>query len=179
MLGLVFNELLNVIEDSNGAEYLENLLQSGEISSGGAYTNVGNYDVDEMLFLVSELSISKKIKVSILLEKFGIHLSNVFYRKYPEFFKNKDFKEFLANLDSHIHSHVRGLYPGANPPRFTFREVSEFQFELHYQSKNSFESFAKGLLIGCANTFGEAIGIEIYNNSPGNSLFKIEVQNER
>jgi Haem-NO-binding len=44
MKGMVFTEFLELVERSWGEELVDELIESCELASGGAYTSVGTYD---------------------------------------------------------------------------------------------------------------------------------------
>jgi hypothetical protein len=176
MLGIVFNEFLNVVEDTKGLDYLEDLLESQNLSSGGAYSSLGNYEVSELVQLVTAFSQEVDMSIDELLTQFGSHLANVFYDKYPEYFSESNLFEFLEKLDSHIHENVKKLYSSATPPRFITKRDSPTTMQLQYVSKNSFHSLAIGLVEGCANIFKEDINVDLQLTSEG-TFIMIEVEN--
>lgn len=178
MLGIVFNELLSMIEAQKGVVYTEELIESEKLVSGAAYSNVGNYDVGELVKIVSRLSKDMGINFEILVEEFGKHLAYVFREKYPNFYECKDLFEFLSKLDSHIHVEVKKLYSEACPPKFEATLISPTKMELEYSSKNPFAPLAMGLIIGSAEHFPEQINIRMedlnLDNPNTNCVFHLE-----
>ena len=176
MLGIVFNEFLNVVEESKGLDYLEDLLESQNLSSGGAYSSLGDYEVQELVTLVVAFSDEMNLSVDELLAQFGSHLSNVFHQKYPEYFEEPTLFDFLEKLDNHIHENVKKLYSTASPPRFVTKRDSPTTMQLQYISKNSFHSLAVGLVKGCAHMFKEEVNVDLQLTEEGTYIM-IEVEN--
>lgn len=159
MLGIVFNELLSMIEAQKGIVYTESMLEEEKLGSGASYSNVGNYGVDELVKIVSRLSEDTGIKINILVEEFGKHLANVFYKKYPNFYECETLFQFLQRLDDHVHVQVRKLYPNANPPKFEAKQISDTKMELVYSSSNPFAPLAMGLIVGTADFFPQNVEV--------------------
>ncbi len=76
MLGMVFTEFLDMVEDRFPPEVSDRLILLAEeqFVSRGIYTAIGNYDHAEMLLLVKQLSGEAGIPQSDLVEAYGEHL---------------------------------------------------------------------------------------------------------
>ena len=117
MLGMVFTEFLDMVDERFPTEVADQLISLAEaqFTSRGIYTTVGNYDHSEMLLLVKQLSSETGIPVSDLVEAYGEHLFGRFRSRYPKFFEGiHDTFQFLEQIEGHIHKEVRMLYPSAN-----------------------------------------------------------------
>ena len=53
MKGVVFNVFLEMVEDHFSYNMVDDLLLSLDLPSGGSYTSIGTYDVNEMVSLVA------------------------------------------------------------------------------------------------------------------------------
>lgn len=161
MKGVVFTELLEMVEDTFGMDMVDDIIDESELESGGSYTSVGTYPFNELLSLVTSLSNRTGLPVSDLVHKFGLHLSNTFVNKFSNFFQdaNSTF-ELLKNVDNHIHVEVRKLYPDAELPKFSYEQSSENNLTLFYQSVRNLPDLAHGLIEGTAKHYGENISIE-------------------
>ena len=87
MKGVVFTELLELVEEKFGDEIADQIIEESDLPSGGAYTAVGTYDHQEIFQLVTQLSAKTNAPVPTLVKAFGQHLFGRFYAGYPQFFE--------------------------------------------------------------------------------------------
>lgn len=161
MKGIVFKELIGMVEDKFGPDTADQIIEENDLASGGAYTSVGTYDHTEILKLVTSLSKAAKLPISELVKAFGKHLVTVFNKGFPDFFKKENCFEFLKSIDDYIHVEVKKLYPDAELPKFTFDEPSKNELNLYYESSRPFADLAEGLITGTIAHYGEDIKLEI------------------
>ena len=162
MKGIVFTEFIEMVEDKFGFEIADHIISKSELPSGGAYTAVGTYDFDEMLQLVTNLSQETSLEVPKLLNVFGNHLFERFYKIYPHFFEgNHSTFDFLSNIENYIHVEVLKLYPDAQLPTIDARMINTNTMELIYLSKRKMSDLANGLINGCINHFKENIEVKV------------------
>mgnify|MGYP001824077998 FL=1 len=149
MLGMVFTEFLDMVEDRFPPEVSDRLISLAEeqFKSGGIYTSVGNYDHTEMLLLVKQLSEATGIPAVDLVEVYGEHLFSRFLSRYPAFFEEiGNSFQFLEGIEAHIHKEVRMLYPEANLPTFDCFRDGEDVLIMEYASARPFAHLAHGLI---------------------------------
>jgi len=160
MKGIVFTEFLEMVEAKFSPEVVDEIIESSELPSGGAYSAVGTYDHAEIVALVTRLAELQQASVSDLLKTFGAHLFSRFVMGYPRFFEGKHSTfDFLSGVEGYIHVEVRKLYPDAELPAF---ETSREGDALHmvYRSPRRMGDLAEGLIRGCGAHFGEALDLE-------------------
>jgi hypothetical protein len=157
MKGLVFTELMELVESAWSMDMVDAIIVRSKVASGGAYTAVGTYPHEEIVALVVALSEESKVPVPDLIHTFGKHLFGRFVLGYPRFFQGcTNTFQFLGGIESIIHAEVRKLYPDAELP--TFDVVSApGQLTLTYFSDHPFADLAHGLIDGCIAHFGEKI----------------------
>ncbi len=95
--GIVFQELIEMIESKLGPIETQVLLDRIQLQSHAAYTSTGTYDHKEILKIVMELSAKTQIEPRILVRAFGTHLHAVFAKKYPAFFENWSEPRFFGH----------------------------------------------------------------------------------
>jgi hypothetical protein len=177
MKGIVFAEFLDLIEDQFGLDITDEILEEADLPSGGAYTNVGTYDHQEMLTLVTLLSQKTSITVEKLMNVFGEHLLTRFVAAYPQFFSGVDnCYAFLDTIENKVHVEVQKLYPEAELPTFETIKIDDKEMHLLYCSNRPFTALAYGLIIGSATYFGEALNVEMSDMSSNQKtkvLFKM------
>ncbi len=172
MKGMVFTELLGFVEQTYGADAVDDLIEASDLPSGGAYTAVGTYDHKEMQSLVTTLSAQSHKPPNELLGLFGQHLIGRFKASFPDFFKTAaTLFDFLESIDRHIHVEVRKLYPDAELPEFRAERLGDGAMHLDYRSSRPFEALASGLILGAAQIYGETVRIERSAHEGGGDRF--------
>ena len=163
MLGVVFTEFTDMVEQAFGAETLDEMIGGVEsrLESGGAYTTVGTYHHNEMVLLVSQLAKQTGRDIDELVELFGQHLFGRFVVRYPVFFEGIDHAlDFLETVEGHIHFEVRKLYPAAELPTFVCDRKAPQLLVMEYHSTRPFATLCRGLIKGCAQHFGAQLEID-------------------
>ena len=160
MKGIVFTEFLEMVEERFSPDVADEIIESTELESGGAYTAVGTYHHQEIVALVSRLSELQGTSVPDLLRTFGIRLFGRFHAGYPQFFEGSPTAfEFLEGVEGYIHVEVRKLYPDAELPTFdTTREGDALV--MVYSSPRRMADLAEGLILGCGEHFNEPLTVE-------------------
>lgn len=156
MLGMVFTELMEMVEGRFSPELADRILLRAELPHGGAYTAVGYYPHEEIVRLVTLLSEETGVGPDDLVRAFGEHLLGRFEQAYPEMFAGKrTLYDFLASIETHIHVEVRKLYPEARLPRFEVLERGPRHLQLAYRSPRRMSALAEGLILGAAGHYKE------------------------
>lgn len=169
MKGIVFTELMDMVEATFGADMIDDVLDECNLESGGAYTSVGTYDHKELLEIVGALSRHTDIPIRDLVHKYGHHLFSRFHTLMPVFFeKPANAFEFLESVHDYIHVEVKKLYPDAALPHFETQRRGDDTLIMTYRSQCPFADFAHGLMQGCVDFYKENIQIEgVDENSDG------------
>jgi hypothetical protein len=176
MKGMVFTEMMEMVETKWSLDMVDAIIARSHVASGGAYTAVGTYPHEELLALVTALSVETGIPPADLVRTFGQHLFGRFALAYPRFFKGaQDSFQFLSGIEDVIHSEVRKLYPDAELPTFEVdaSHIGNHQpgdsLALTYYSEHPFADLAQGLIEGCVTHFGEAVEVrrEAVTGQPG------------
>lgn len=180
MLGLVFTEFIEMVEDRFSPEIADAMLVAAPSSSNGSYTAVGYYSHDELVGQVMQLSKLTGVAVADLVRTFGAHLLTRFTELYPAMFeRHKTLFGFAAAIDNEIHVEVRKLYDKAALPRFDVLHRDERRMRLLYRSPRSMESLAMGLLEGLAAHYKQPCRIEAGAWADGDdrgTVFEITLQ---
>lgn len=160
MKGVIFTEFLTLVEERFGLEVSDQIIESSELESGGAYTTLGTYDHRELLTLVGRLSKQTGVPSEELVKAFGHHLIGAFTQKYSQFFEAEpDTLHFLTKLEGHIHSEVRKLYSDTELPRFEWEFKEPKVLELTYMSRRPFSQLARGMIEATADYYGDELRI--------------------
>ncbi|WP_286240794.1 heme NO-binding domain-containing protein [Neptuniibacter halophilus] len=168
MLGIVFTEFMEMVEEQFSADVLDDVLESSNLSSDGIFTSVGYYDHQDMVRMVVALSKRVDVPVDDLIEAFGRHLFGILIGKYPAL--KGDYTntlDFLESVDSTVHIQVLKLYPNAELPKFGCERLGPGHLKMHYSSKRPFSLLALGLIKGCGDYFGNALEVSFESSQSG------------
>ena len=161
MKGIVFTELLELVEEKFGYEVVDRMISSANLENDGAFTAIGTYDHNDLLRMVVALSDESGLPVPALVNAFGRHLFKTFSKNYND--KIAGFEssfQLLEKVEGFIHVEVRKLYPDAELPKFVYARPAEDQLEIVYRSTRPFADLCEGLIQQCVEHFGESIDIE-------------------
>lgn len=174
MKGIVFTELIDMVETTFGADMMDDVLDDCTLESEGAYTAVGTYDHKELLEIVGVLSKHSDIPIRDLVHKYGHHLFSRFHELMPQFFeKPNNAFEFLESVHDYIHVEVKKLYPDAALPKFETRRMNDNLLIMTYRSQCPFADFAHGLMQGCVDFYKENITIEGVDKNTNDEFCRI------
>jgi hypothetical protein len=177
MKGIVFTELLEMVAMMKSEDFVDELIESCDLPSGGAYTAVGTYPHQEAVTLLMRLSTMTGTPPGDLLRAFGSHLFGRFYILYPAFFENVETAiDFLSQIEDVIHVEVRKLYPDAELPTFEATRPTDGRLDLVYRSERHMGDLAEGLIDGCVSHYGVPHRVERSDNADGSVLFRITRQ---
>jgi len=162
MKGIVFTEFLELVETKFGFEVVDEIIEKSELESNGVYTSVGTYAFSEMVQLLTHLSNHTKLSIDDLLYVYGTHFFKVLENSYGSILSSYSGPiELLNSIESHIHVHVRKIYPGAELPRFEVLEKAADKMTMMYFSDRAMYSFAKALMENAFNHYGEKASVEM------------------
>lgn len=180
MLGLVFTELLDMIESRYSPELANRVRQRSELTHGGAYTTIGYYPPQEILRIFASLSDETGQPADTMIRAFGHHLLERFAGAFPDLFAGKPtLYDFLASIEGHVHSEVQKVYPEARLPRMQVLARGPGHLHLAYHSPQRMEVFATGLLEGAAHFYGEPQAIRIATDAslaPDTLVFELSAR---
>lgn len=160
MLGLVFTEFVELVEDKFSPETADAVIAEVAAPHGGAYTAVGYYPHEEMVAMVGALSRQTGVAAPELVRGFGGHLLHRFAAAHGELFaRHGRLFDFVAAIHDEIHVEVRKLYDQATLPTFTVLSRDERTLRLLYQSPRAMQQLAQGLLEQAAVHYGEPCDI--------------------
>ncbi|WP_028885283.1 heme NO-binding domain-containing protein [Teredinibacter turnerae] len=161
MKGIIFTVFSDFVETNYGVDQLDDILDSCDLASGGAYTVVGTYDFSELQALFGALCKAQNMELSEALRLYGHHLAAAFVTQYPDFFQEVDDTfSLLKNIENHIHVEVRKLYPNAELPSFSHKHDESDRLTLIYSSPRKLGDLVVGLIEAASGYYKETIRIE-------------------
>ena len=161
MKGIVFTEFLDMVELKFGYEMVDRIIENSDLESEGIYTVVGTYSHNEIVQLLTNLSLQTEIDSEVLLREFGKYLFNTFLRLYPRFFEEaENVYSFLESIDNYIHVEVQKLYPDATLPNFKTVRQDDGSFTMVYKSEREMSALAEGLIESTIKHYNEDLTVK-------------------
>lgn len=161
MKGIVFTELIGMMENEMSLADIEACIEEANLPNGGAYTSVGTYDHTELVSLIMVFSKRLNVPPNVLVKRFGKNTFGRFAELYGSFIGHaKTAFEMLLSIESYIHPEVRKLYPDAEVPNFKGVLIDEKTLELIYESPRAMHDLADGLIEGCFMHYKESFTIK-------------------
>lgn len=176
MKGIVFTELIEMVEAKWGLAMVDYMLQPEGLNSKGVYTAVGTYDDQEIGMILGRLSEKSELSIPALQKHFGKYIFSSFADGYKDMLSGMHSTfDLLSRLDDFIHPSVQRLYPDASLPGFEVKERDENRMVLHYRSKRKMPDFADGLILAAGEHFGESFNVDWRALDEEDGLFVFEV----
>jgi hypothetical protein len=171
MLGMVFTELLEMVESAYSFDVADAVIARAGVSA--TYTSVGDYSDAELMAIVNALSLEVGEPVSKLMRIYGRHLFHQFKVRFPSFFESHtNAFSFFTVLESHVHTEVRKLYPRSRPPLIGLTRHDDGSATLEYRSDRGLVDFAHGLIEACLEHYAHPIeGLRVEDASSGAGTF--------
>ncbi len=161
MKGFIFTELLAMAENALSTEIVEEVILASKLPSGGAYTSIGTYPLEELTTLINAFSGRLETSPAAFTHDLGIHLFQAFRRSHSGFFANIDGTyDLLRRIEDEIHVEVRKLYADAELPTFACSEPILVDLILEYRSTRGLADLASGLIAASIEHFKESITVQ-------------------
>jgi hypothetical protein len=176
MLGVVFTELLHMVEARHAQATPERIIERAGLSHGGAYTAVGSYPSEELERLLAALAEETGSTRTQLLESFGEYLFGRLAAAHPQLLAERpSLFDLLGHLDQTIHPQVQRLYPQAELPRFGVLQRDARRMLLRYDSPRRMASLAVGLIRGAAAMYGVDVSVQLETVSTSDPHVRLHV----
>jgi len=173
MLGIVFTEFFEMVEEKFGYEMVDSLIELSTSPSKGVYTSIGTYPHTEIVEHVVNLHKKTAISIPDLLKTFGRYLHGTFAKNYSGFFDDaSNAFDFLESIERYIHVEVKKLYPNAELPTFESERIGDNQMILNYKSDRRMGDFAFGLIEKTLEYYKEPAEIILENVDADGSQVK-------
>jgi len=169
MKGILFTSFVEFAELNFGFDFVDKMLDRVDLSTGGAYTNVGSYPAQELLDMVAYIVSCTNSDEKAMQLEFGSFTFGKLVARYPKLVENyQNSFECICEVDQTIHRMVRRLYPEAELPEL-FAKLDETgnRLSLDYSSSRPLLNVAHGLLRGCVDYYGDDVDIEMTELSEG------------
>jgi hypothetical protein len=123
--------------------------------------------------ILAQLRVQTGVPRGALLRRFGRHLFERFTALFPVFPVGADSAiELLADLESKVHRELRALAAGLDPPKLVCVGRGSDWVELRYRSVHRVADLVEGLVMGCADHFGEPLELR-REGKPDDEVFVV------
>lgn len=178
MKGFIFTALLDFAEESFGLSFVDDLISSVDLDSGGVYVTFESYSFDELVALALAISKKKDIPLDDLLEAFGLFLFPALIEKHDYIVQEyKHPLDLIEGIEKHIHIEVRKLYNDAELPTFNNLSRTKNKLVIEYTSQKELSHLAIGLMRGTLKHFNKngTILIDTVTEKNHTTKFTIEL----
>lgn len=139
------------------------LLQTeAALSTGGAYTAVGNYPSAEFTDLVETLARMEGTPTDEVMRDFGVAAFSQFGSLHPAWIEAMpDLYSLLSQIESMIHTEVRKLYAESRPPLINAWREEDGSITVTYSSQRGLVSLCQGLIQGAARHYDDDCDVSV------------------
>lgn len=169
MKGLLFTELMEMVEENFGYNTANAIVQHSKLSTNGVYTAARSYHRNEMSILFQQLHKQTRVSIQKLSIIFGMHLSKRIAFNYPHYFDyiNRIFS-FISKKESIKRHHDEQL--------FEFIESSENSLTIIYNPVLKANCISDGIAQGYLEYFNSLNCIQEKTLSNGRIKFIITLR---
>lgn len=164
MKGAIAGSFVGWMENTRGLTVADAVITACEpdLSTGGAYTTVGDYPAAEFRLLVDELARREGTSSETVMREFGRDAYGVLAGMHPELTQGMpDLASLLTSIEDVIHADVRKLYAHSQPPLIRAVELPHGQIEVTYRSHRHLTPLCHGLIEGAVAHFGGGQIVEV------------------
>jgi hypothetical protein len=139
------------------------LLQTeAALSTGGAYTAVGNYPSAEFTDLIETLARMEGTPADEVMRDFGVAAFSQFGSLHPAWIEAMpDLYSLLSQIESMIHTEVRKLYGDSRPPLINAWREEDGSITVTYSSQRGLVSLCQGLIQGAARHYDDDCDVSV------------------
>lgn len=158
MKGVLFTELIEMIEDLMGLEFTNKVIDDARLENGGAYTSIGSYPHQDMFKLLESLSRHAQNPQDKILKGYGECLFHRLSKSYQkELTAHPSAFSFLLQMGELIRMETLKLHPEADMPTFNAQLLGPDSMEFRYASSRKLGDLVEGLILGCVGYYNEKI----------------------
>ncbi len=161
MKGHIFNLLEQFIEETAGADVMDEIYAACSFTSDGVFVRPGSYPDEDLAEIVEQAVARLGITVPQAHHAFGQwifpHLADLVP---PDAVKRDHPKEVLMDLDRIHEIELKKLWPDAKPPTFRCEDTGPDTMRIVYDSPRQMFDLLEGVLGSVERHYGLAISFE-------------------
>jgi predicted hydrocarbon binding protein len=160
MHAVIHLALKKYAETRYGAQAWLRFLELAGVTTALPYVRVGQYPDEELHAIVAAIARDQGIPSDAVLEEFGAATAGDLIAMYPRLIRREwRSLDLICHTEETIHAIVRQQTPGARPAIVTCERLSSTEVRLTYRSARRLCAFARGIIRGVAEYYGEAITV--------------------
>jgi len=171
MKGIMFTELLGMVEKLHGEAMVDAVLDRLRLSTGGAYTSVGHYPVHELMTLIDAFAAAAGMPSEALQRAFGAWIVARFTLLYPAVFQPGACPlDTLERIEAEVHIEIEKLWPASALPSVLTERIEDHRMRLTYTSPRPLVEFWRGIIDAVIAAAGDTAEVTLDDRSvPGRS----------
>lgn len=151
MKGVVFVELLELLDDRFSMEFTEKVIEVARVPSAGAYNALGQFDHRELLALMEAYESCSHDNPTPIYRELGQRLVTRCITEFPTLFRTDScLSDTLGHMESLMHMDDLLVDQSSELPEIKLEQVTERQLVLDYFYDPRLADFTIGLIHGCA-----------------------------
>lgn len=160
MKGVILKALQDMVEEKFGRNKWKEILKASDLMEDTDFFVADNVDDNIVIKILESLCKVLNITMKEAGEAFGEYwVCSYAPKTYSAFyFKNKNAKEFLCDMDK-VHTWCTNNIDGASPPHFEYRWLDEKTLLMKYISKRNLKDIFIGLVKGVGKYYKENLKV--------------------
>lgn len=176
MKGTVVTTWLKSCRRLYGDELVNTVLESCQVPRTRVFTPLEDVEDGLTTRIMNGIASAAGVDPKDMWLQVGMENIESFYEAYSGFFRHDSLYSFLSSMND-VHIIVMKRFKGAKPPVLDMEPLSSRTAYFTYRSRREMEGYLLGLLRGAARRFGEELGIETVEKSPG--IIKLKLTFEK
>jgi hypothetical protein len=164
MKGVIVGSFTGWVEQTRGLMAVDEIIGDtrDELSTGGAYTVVGDYPTAEFVALVDALARREGRTRAEIMREFGRDAYRALAGLHPAMVAGMtELPQLLLGIENVIHRDVRKLYSDSQPPEVRAMVGVDGGIEVTYRSHRHLTPLCHGLLEGAVASYGLSDAVEL------------------
>ncbi|MGA0011106.1 MAG: heme NO-binding domain-containing protein [Candidatus Nanopelagicales bacterium] len=164
MKGIILASFVGWVESTRGFVVCDEVINrcADRLTTGGAYTSVGDYPAAEFTMLAGSLAEMESTSADAIMRDFGVAAFEQLGSLHPEWLEGMpDLISLLSRIEPVIHVEVRKLYSDSQPPLIRARQDDDGAIYVTYESHRDLVALCHGLIEGAARHYGERGAVEM------------------
>ncbi len=156
MKGVIVGSFTGWVEQTRGLPVCDAIIEAvkPDLTTGGAYTSVGDYPAAEFVKLAEALARREGRTAADIMREFGRDAYGALASLHPAMVEGmSDIASLLGSIETVIHTDVRKLYPDSQPPLITAEVLADGDIAVTYRSHRHLTALCHGLIEGAVAAF--------------------------
>lgn len=177
MVGFIFTELIEMVEERYGYEVIDRVILSLDLDSNGVYTSVKSYPDCEYFQLIDQLANEVGVDDESLQLDFGKFLFKSSLRRFaPILMDVDDSIGFFKTMHHHLNTNFSKIYPNDDFGLIKIKPEKEY-LSIYYRNDNKMSFMIEGVIKGACTHYHRDIEIlkEFEKGRRGDVNFKLKL----